>query len=105
MELTFKIAAVILAGIAAYFMWQGNADRAFASAVFGAVSFFLSIRFQVKERIKIRETEREEEEKRRRGEEEFEEFEEFEEETPLLNEIPADEQINDGRKATDREQV
>jgi multisubunit Na+/H+ antiporter MnhB subunit len=51
MELVFKILAVILAGIAAYFLWQKNADGAFVSAVFGAVSFFLSVRFQIKERI------------------------------------------------------
>jgi hypothetical protein len=101
MERFFQVLAVILAGVAAYFMWQGNADRAFATAVFGAVSFFLSIRFQVKERLKIREAEREEEEKRRRGEEEKEEFEEeleddFEDEeseTPQLNETPAPTQI------------
>ncbi len=102
MDLTFKILAVILGGIAAYFLWQGNADRAFASAVFGAVSFFLSIRFQVKERIKEREAEREEEEeKRRRGEEEMEGFEE---ETPLLNDIPADEQIDNEQRITDNKQ-
>ena len=64
MEIVFKILAVILAGVAAYFLWQGNADRAFVSAVFGAVSFFLSVRFQVKERLRQREALREEEEMR-----------------------------------------
>lgn len=101
MERFFQILAVILAGIAAYFIWQGNADRAFASAVFGAVSFFLSIRFQVKERIKIREAEREEEEKRRREEEEFEEFED---ESLQLNEMPAKEQFDNEQRKTDNEQ-
>lgn len=57
MERTFQIVAVILAGIAAYFLWQGNGDGAFISGVLGAVSFFLSVRFQVKERNKIREAE------------------------------------------------
>jgi hypothetical protein len=58
MERVFQIAAVILAGIAAYFLWQDNGDGAFVSAVLGAVSFFLSIRVQVK----ARNTKREEEE-------------------------------------------
>ncbi len=53
----FQIAAVILAGVAAYFLWSGNGERAFVSAVVGAVAFFLSIRFQVKERNRVREVE------------------------------------------------
>lgn len=55
MERIFQIAAVILACAAAYFLWNENSDGAFVAAVLGAVSFFLSIRFQVKERIKQRE--------------------------------------------------
>lgn len=55
MERVFQISAVILAGIAAFFLWRGNKDGAFVAAVLGAVSFFLSIRFQVKNRMKIRE--------------------------------------------------
>lgn len=54
MERLFQILAVILAGVAAYFLWSKNGDGAFVSAVFGAVAFFLSIRFQVKARIKQR---------------------------------------------------
>ncbi len=112
MELTFKILAVILGGVAAYFLWQGfPADYIFAAAVFAAVSFFISMRFQIKERLKGYEAERlEEEEKRRREEEEFEE--EFEEdepevdsETPRLNEIPAREQIDDERRTTNDERT
>ncbi len=61
MERLFQILAVILAGFAAYFLWAGNTDRAFVSAVLGSVSFFLSVRFQVKERNRIRELEREKE--------------------------------------------
>ncbi len=52
MERIFQILAVILIGVAAYFFWQGNTDRAFVAAVLGAVAFFLSVRFQVKERLK-----------------------------------------------------
>ncbi len=61
MERIFQIVAVILAGVAAYFLWAGNNDRAFVSAVLGSVSFFLSVRFQVKERNRVRELEREKE--------------------------------------------
>ncbi|MEJ7861148.1 MAG: hypothetical protein WKF90_05865 [Pyrinomonadaceae bacterium] len=52
MDRIFQILAVILIGVAAFFLWNNNADAAFASAVFGAVSFFLSVRFQVKTRLK-----------------------------------------------------
>ena len=58
MEHVFQIMAVILAGVAAYFLWLGNNDWFFLSAVVGAVCFFLSIRFQVKQRLRQRETER-----------------------------------------------
>ena len=57
MELTFKILAVILIGVAAFFLWRGNADGAFVSAVVGSVCFFISYRFQVKERMRQRESE------------------------------------------------
>lgn len=57
MERIFQIVAVIFAGIAAYFLWKGNGDGAFVSGVVGAVSFFLSVRFQVKERNEQREAE------------------------------------------------
>lgn len=58
MDRVFQIVAVGLAGLAAYFLWVGNTDGAFVSAVLGSVSFFLSIRAQVKERNQIREAER-----------------------------------------------
>lgn len=54
MERIFQIAAVILIGVAAFFLWKGNNDWLFVSAVAGAVCFFLSIRFQVGERVKQR---------------------------------------------------
>lgn len=49
------ILAVVLAGVAAYFLWVDSTDGLFLAAVAGAVSFFLSIRFQVKGRLKERE--------------------------------------------------
>lgn len=57
MERLFQITAVILIGVAAYFLWRGNTDGTFIAAVLGAVAFFLSVRFQVKERLKQRENE------------------------------------------------
>ena len=51
LEKIFQILAVILIGVAAYFLWRGNNDGLFVSAVIGAVCFFLSVRFQVKERM------------------------------------------------------
>jgi hypothetical protein len=55
MDRVFQIAAVGLISLAAYFFWAGSTDAAFASAVLGCVSFFLSIRVQMKERNRIRE--------------------------------------------------
>ena len=58
MERLFQILAAILAGVAAYFFWAGNNDGAFILVVLGCVSFFLSVRFQVKERNRVRDLER-----------------------------------------------
>jgi multisubunit Na+/H+ antiporter MnhC subunit len=55
MEKFFQILAVILIGVAAYFLWQRNSDGTFVASVLGAVAFFLSVRFQVKKRLKQRE--------------------------------------------------
>lgn len=60
LERIFQILAVILIGVAAFFLWKGNNDGVFITAVLGAVSFFLSVRFQVKERLKQRENEEKE---------------------------------------------
>lgn len=57
MERLFQILAVILVGVAVFFLWKGNKDGTFVAAVFGSVCFFLSVRFQVKERMKRREAE------------------------------------------------
>jgi hypothetical protein len=58
MDRIFQIVAVILGGTAAYFLWAGNKDGAFASAVVACVAFFLSVRFQVKARNAEREADR-----------------------------------------------
>lgn len=57
MERIFQISAVILIGVAAFFLWKGNNDAMFVSVVVGAVCFFLSVRFQVKDRMQQREKE------------------------------------------------
>lgn len=98
MERFFQVAAVILAGIAAYFLWNGNSESAFVAVIFGAVSFFLSVRFQVKERLREREIEREEEEMRKISEEEIEEAE-----SPLLNEMSAERQMNKEQRTNNNE--
>ena len=55
MDRIFQIGAGMFIGIAAYFFWRGNNDGVFVAAVLGAVSFLLSMRFQVKERNRLRE--------------------------------------------------
>ena len=57
-ERAFQIISVVLAAAAGYFFWIGLRDYTFVAAVIACLSFFLSIRFQVKERNRIRETER-----------------------------------------------
>ena len=57
MERLFQILTVILVGVAAFSLWQGYSDGVFACGVLGACSFFLSVRFRIKERIKQREAE------------------------------------------------
>ena len=58
-DLIFQVLAVVLAGAAAYFLWSGNRDGAFVSAVLGCVAFLIAIRFQVKARNTVRDAERE----------------------------------------------
>jgi hypothetical protein len=55
MERIFQIVAVILAGIAAFFLWKGGSDWVFPCAVLSACAFFLSVRFRIKNRMKERE--------------------------------------------------
>lgn len=54
-EHIFQLAAVIFGGITAYFIWDGNSDGVFVSAVLAAAAFFLSLRFQIKARNVLRE--------------------------------------------------
>ncbi|MBK9155559.1 MAG: hypothetical protein IPM25_15345 [Chloracidobacterium sp.] len=56
-ERLFQVAAVVLSVLAVYFYWAKNNDGMYVAAVMAAVSFFLSIRFQVKERNRLREIE------------------------------------------------
>ncbi|MEZ5345038.1 MAG: hypothetical protein R2681_05710 [Pyrinomonadaceae bacterium] len=51
MERVFQIIAVVLAGIAAFFLYSGHKDAGFVTVVFGCVSFFLSVRVQSKKRV------------------------------------------------------
>jgi hypothetical protein len=62
MERLFQILAVIFIGIAAYFYWQNNTDLVFATGVLGCCSFFIGMRFQLKEKLKKSENEDEENE-------------------------------------------
>ncbi len=88
MDKFFQILAVILIGVAAFFLWQGNGDGAFIAAVFGAVAFFLNIRFQTK--IRVEEGNREIlEEQNRLNDEKFHKLEEWKE--------PADVEIEEIR--------
>jgi hypothetical protein len=50
----FQILAVILAGIAAYFLWADDIDSVFVAGVLSIVSYLLSMRFQIKERLRQR---------------------------------------------------
>lgn len=59
MERIFQVLAVILIGIAAFFVWRENMDAVFIAATAGAVSFFLSVRFEIGKRVKQRRTEEE----------------------------------------------
>lgn len=58
LTLAFQIASVIISVAAGYFYWNGDSDLTFAAAVVAAAAFFLSIRFQMKERNDLRDAER-----------------------------------------------
>ena len=53
-ERLFQGLAVVLGAAAGFFLYRGQMEAAFVSGVLGAVSFLLSIRFQIKERINER---------------------------------------------------
>jgi membrane protein implicated in regulation of membrane protease activity len=61
-ETLFQILAAVLLGVAAYFLWQGNYEGVFVSSVLSSVSYFLSYRYQVRERLDRRDAEREQRE-------------------------------------------
>ena len=61
MDRIFQAVAAILVGFAAYFFWLGNSDGAFVAVVVGCVAYFLSVRFQAKERNRVRDAERRDE--------------------------------------------
>ena len=57
LELLFQLLVVTFGAVAALFFLYGNTDAMFVSVVLGAVSFFLSIRMQVRSRLKQRKDE------------------------------------------------
>ena len=54
----FQVTAVVFAGAAAFLLWKENNDWAFECGVLAVCSFFLSIRFQFKARMREREATR-----------------------------------------------
>ncbi len=51
MILAFRMLALILVGLAGYFLWADNNDWAFGCFVLGVCSYFLGMRFQLKARL------------------------------------------------------
>lgn len=64
MERFFQILAVVLIASSAVFYLYGNVDGVFISIVLGCLSYFLSVRAQVKGRLADREAARLEQEER-----------------------------------------
>lgn len=62
LETIFQFAAIGLVGVAAFFLWKEDFETVFIISVVAFVSYFLSFRFQVKERLDKREAERIEQE-------------------------------------------
>jgi MFS superfamily sulfate permease-like transporter len=57
MERAFQISAAVLIGAAAVFFLADNFDGVFIAVVLACLSFFLSVRTQVKRRLNAREQE------------------------------------------------
>lgn len=57
MDRFFQILAVVFGGAAAYFLWMGMKDQAFAAIVLVCSAFLLSVRFQAKARNEERKAE------------------------------------------------
>ena len=55
MHRIFQVLAVVLLGVAAFSLYRQDTDLAFETGVLAACSFFLSYRFQIKDRISERE--------------------------------------------------
>jgi hypothetical protein len=62
-ERIFQILIVIFAAAAVYFWTAGNKDGVFVCFVLASVSFFISVRFQAKGRMKQKDLELKKEEK------------------------------------------
>lgn len=58
----FVVLAVILVGVAAYFLWSGNKDGVFVALILSGCAYFLNVRFQIKERLKAHEASENQEE-------------------------------------------
>ena len=52
MILLFQILAVILGGIAAYFLWNGDTEAVFVSGILCACAYLMSLRFRIGARLK-----------------------------------------------------
>jgi hypothetical protein len=57
-ERLFQFFAAVLIATAVYFFLWGNYENVFVAAVVGSLCFFIGIRFQVKQRLEIRDNER-----------------------------------------------
>ncbi len=57
LEKLFKILSAILIGVALFFLWNGNYEGVFVLSALSSASYFLSYRYQVKERLDTLETE------------------------------------------------
>ena len=62
MAIAFKILAVILAGIAVFFLWSGSRAGVFVALALACVSFFLGMRTEIKARNDARDAERRQQE-------------------------------------------
>ena len=54
-ELLFRLLAMMFIAASAYFLWTGNREGAFVTGALGACSYFLSLRVQIKRRLRQRE--------------------------------------------------
>ena len=50
-ERLFQALAIVVAAAAGFFLWRVQTDAAFVTGVLAAVSYFISLRIQIKERL------------------------------------------------------